>query len=514
MEKHSYFTRDDIKQIKAWGLSRKDVEKQLALYRRRLNFIKLDRPCMRDDGIMRVNSAQRKRIIARYNDEAKDNKVLKFVPASGAASRMFARWFVLAQKETSADLSGYRAFMKNLQKMPFFPLIEQSAEGRELLKQRSTQALSRYILMSEGMNFGALPKALIPFHLYPDNEMRTALEEHLFEAAGYISDAKGVCRLHFTVSPEHLEIVAAAVRPLKKKYENIFKMKYKIDLSVQSPSTDVIAVDTRNRPCRDSAGRLVFRPGGHGALLENMNKLDADLIFVKNIDNVVPASHLEKILPYKKLLGGLALHIREEIFAFLKKMEKRELSQNEIDAIADYCRNKINIVFESDFRGLSARQKRERIFSYLNRPLRVCAMVRNAGEPGGAPFWIQEKNKMQSLQIVESAHVNKTLPSQLSLWLRASYFNPVDMVCCTKNYRGEKFDLKNYVNEDAYLIAIKTEKGRQIKAQEMPGLWNGSMARWNTIFVEFPLKVFNPVKTVDDLLRSQHQASKKYCRLK
>ncbi|OPZ52977.1 MAG: hypothetical protein BWY90_00866 [Deltaproteobacteria bacterium ADurb.BinA014] len=285
-------------------------------------------------------------------------------------------------------------------------------------------------------------------------------------------------------------------------------------MSVQSPSTDVIAVDTRNRPCRDSAGRLVFRPGGHGALLENMNKLDADLIFVKNIDNIVPASHLEKILPYKKLLGGLALHIREEIFAFLRKMEKGELSRNEIDAIADYCRNKINIVFESDFRGLSARQKRERIFSYLNRPLRVCAMVRNAGEPGGAPFWIQEKNKMQSLQIVESAHVNKTLPSQLSLWSQASYFNPVDMVCCTKNYRGEKFDLKNYVNEDAYLITIKTEKGRQIKAQEMPGLWNGSMARWNTIFVEFPLKVFNPVKTVDDLLRSQHQASKKYCRLK
>jgi hypothetical protein len=266
----------------------------------------------------------------------------------------------------------------------------------------------------------------------------------------------------------------------------------------------MLAVDENNVPLRDAAGNLIFRPGGHGALLKNLQSLDADFIFIKNIDNVVPENNLKKILPYKKMLGGLALQIQQEIFAVLRKMEDEEIGPGQISEIKNYCSRRLNIIFPRSLSKQSLKRQINIIFSSLDRPLRICAIVRNEGEPGGAPFWVEERDGNQTLQIVESGHVDKSDRKQMTMWSTAQYFNPVDMVCCTKNYKGKKFNLDNYVNNDAYLITIKNEKGRSLKALELPGLWNGAMAYWNTVFVELPIIVFNPVKTVNDLLRPEH----------
>jgi len=501
------FTSQDIAQIREMGLKTRDVEKQLSIYRRGINYLALNRPCKINDGIISLGTQQKKELVRLYEQESKYNKIIKFVPASGAASRMFADWHALIKDKSIAEKPLEKEIIKKIKKMPFIPLIEKDDYGQRLLKVKDMKGLLKFILFPDGLNYSWLPKALIPFHLYDGKDIRTAIEEHIYEAASYITNSRGVCRLHFTVSEEHKNIIASWLAKIKKIYEEKCRVKFKIDLSVQSASTNIIAVDENNMPFRDENGMLVFRPGGHGALLENLNKLDADLIFVRNIDNVVPSNILKKILPYKKMLGGFAIRLRQDIFEILNKLEKDEY-KGKMDLLARHCNKNFNIIFESGFHKLTEKQKKRRIILALNRPLRVCAMVRNVGEPGGGPFWINEKNSTQSLQIVEGAHVNKADASQLQIWSRASYFNPVDMVCCIKNHRGEKYDLKKYVDTDAFLISLKNEKGHKIKAQEMPGLWNGAMARWNTVFVELPLIVFNPVKTVYDLLRSQHQAHK------
>ena len=323
-----------------------------------------------------------------------------------------------------------------------------------------------------------------------------------------MANAGGICRLHLTISAEHAKAVKILLRSIVPKCEKRYGVQFKIDLSEQSPTTNIVAVDKNDQPFRDDHGCLVFRPGGHGALLKNLQELDADLIFVKNIDNIAPDALQKKILPYKKILGGLALQLRESIFTTLRQLEKDQPTSQEITAMAVFCESELSMIFPRNFPNKTLLEKKKMIFELLNRPLRVCGMVKNVGEPGGGPFWVQEKDKSRTLQIVESAHVNHSKASQADIWSRASYFNPVDMVCCTKNYLGEKFDLADYVNQDAYLISPKTEKGRKLKAQEMPGLWNGGMAYWSTVFVELPLMVFNPVKTVYDLLRPQHRGGK------
>ncbi len=478
------------------------VRKQILLYKNKSKTLLLNRECNVRDGIYQISSAQKNQLIKYYEQSQKKNKIVKFVPASGAASRMFAHWHNIAQQKETVSSYEKTAFFRDLRKMPFYPLINKDERARKYLNHKIIKELVSFILSNEGLNFPDKPKALILFHRYSDTDMRTPLEEHLYEA-GNIS--KNICRVHFTISPEHRKSINEKLTEVKKRYEKDHNLKYKIDLSFQSLATNIIAVDYYNKPLRDKDGKLIFRPGGHGALLENLNKLQADLIFIKNIDNIVPEILCDKIIPYKKMLGGLALQTRDQIFDILRRMEKEKTDNKQMELITAYCKNKINIVFPPEFYS-STQQKRKRIiFSLLNRPLRVCAVVRNTGEPGGGPFWVEENNKTQTLQIVESAHVDKNNASQMQIWSRAKYFNPVDIACCTKNYQGKIFDLKKYVNKDTFLITSKTEKGKSIKVQEMPGLWNGSMHYWNTIFVEFPLITFNPVKTVYDLLRPQHQ---------
>ena len=504
MKKYS-FSKRDIEQIKALDLTPSHVHKQMELYRRGSTCLKLIRPCIPGDGIRSMTVIERRRLIKFYEASVARHKILKFVPASGAASRMFADWYAAAKQGGFGHDGLDRSFLNDLSHLPFISMIKNDDAACRMLRQKNVRSLLDYILSDEGLHFGRLPKALIPFHAYRKGDVRTALEEHLVEAASFMVNAGGVCRLHLTVSTEHVKAVRTFLKSIIPLYEKRCRVRFKIELSVQSPATNILAVDEKNLPFRDEEGRLIFRPGGHGALLENLQALDADLIFVKNIDNIAPEKLQTKILPYKKMLGGLALELQASVFTMLRGLEKRRISAGELEAVTGFCRSELNVNFPEGFSKLSPKEKTLRIFLQLNRPLRICGMVRNEGEPGGGPFWVREKDKTQTLQIVESAHVDHRLSSQADIWLRASYFNPVDMVLCTKSYLGCKFNLVDYVNPDAYLISPKTERGRHLKAQELPGLWNGGMARWNTVFVELPLSVFNPVKTVYDLLRPQHR---------
>ena len=514
MKKTIIFSEKDIRKINKLGLTPSDVEKQMVTYRHGSNYLKLNRPCAINDGILSVKKAAMDELIKLYDKEAGKFRLLKFVPASGAASRMFAEWFSALEKGGFDSPVLNQSFLRDLKKYPFYSLIKQNKHASQFIDQKNIKRLLDYILSANGLNFGWLPKALIPFHLYPEGEARTALEEHLFDAAQYVRGAGDVCGLHFTISEEHKKDITKKIKALKPKYENMCRIKYKISSSVQSPSTNMLAVDENNLPLRDAGGNLIFRPGGHGSLLKNLQNLDADFIFIKNIDNIVPEKLLKKILPYKKMLGGLALQIQQEIFAILRQMENDELDSTQIEKIKNYCYSRLNIVFPDTISRQSLKIQKKIIFYLMNRPLRVCAIVRNEGEPGGAPFWVEERDGNQTLQIIESGHVDKNSPEQMAIWSAAQYFNPVDLVCCTKNYRGEKFNLDDYVNKSAYLITMKNEKGRSLKALESPGLWNGGMAYWNTVFVELPLIVFNPVKTVYDLLRTEHLIGKQSVKTK
>ena len=504
MKKTILFSEKDLRQIKKLGLTPRDVEEQMSTYRHGSHYLKLNRPCAINDGILSIKKAAMDELIKLYDREAGKFKLLKFVPASGAASRMFAEWFTAMEKGGFGSPVRNQSFMRALKKYPFYYLIKQNKRVYKFLKQKNIKGLLDYILSTNGLNFGWLPKALIPFHLYRTGEARTALEEHLFEAAQYVRGKGDVCHPHFTISQEHKKDVTKKIKSVKPKYENLCRIKYKISSSVQSPSTNMLAVDENNLPLRDAGGKLIFRPGGHGSLLKNLQNLDADLIFIKNIDNIVPEKLLKKILPYKKMLGGLALQIQQEIFAILRQIENNKPDPAQIETINNYCSRRLNIVFPGSMSRQSLKKQKQILFSFLNRPLRVCAIVRNEGEPGGAPFWVEENDGNHTLQIIESGHVNKRNPEQMAVWSAAKYFNPVDLVCCTKNYQGEKFNLDSYVNKDAYLITTKNEKGRSLKALELPGLWNGGMAYWNTVLVELPIIVFNPVKMVEDLLRPEH----------
>jgi hypothetical protein len=491
--------------MKKIGLAPRDLEKQLALFRRGPVFLKLNRPCSAGDGILHLDALDKKKLHTFFVRESPRYQLLKFVPASGAASRMFADWFDTLENHNRLSADDVECFFRNLKKYPFYPDIRRDRRALRHIAQKDIQSLLVYVLAENQMGFGALPKALIPFHRYSARESRTALEEHLTEAAFYLSDSKNACHLHFTVSPDHQERIEEEIKDVARRYAKRCGLQFRISTSFQSPATNTLAVDASDRPLRDAEGNLILRPGGHGALLRNLQEIEADFIFIKNIDNVVPERILKKILPYKKILGGLAIRIRQQIVSFLGQLELKNVTSAQLDEMTAYCSRMLNVFFPRGFSGRSSAKKREILFSMFNRPLRVCAVVSNEGEPGGAPFWVDEGDGRPTPQIVEGAQVDKSDRRQSFLWSRAEYFNPVDMVCCTKDHRGKKFQLKEFVNHEAYLITQKSEKGKWLKVLEHPGLWNGSMAYWNTVFVEMPLVIFNPVKTVEDLLRPQHR---------
>lgn len=500
------FTETDIGRIEAEGLTPEQVLAQLELFEKGAAPVTLRRPCTAGDGIVILSAEERDGFVALYDRWVQKGTVEKFVPASGAASRMFAVW--RRRIEDGAAGEDAAAFAGNLRKMAFFGDLREAVAGRgadldDLLKNHRLPEVLAYILTAQGMNYGDLPKALLKFHLYPGGS-RTALEEHLVEAALYARDGRSVCRIHFTVSRDHEKRIEDFVSRIRDDYEKTHGVTLDIRFSTQSGSTNTIAVDGANRPARDKEGALMFRPGGHGALLENLQNSAGEIVFLKNIDNVVPDRLKPLTVLYKKALAGYLLTLRDEIFRYLKLLAGAERATEQFLAeMAAFGGEKLNVAFPAGFADYPPAAKRDFLFDRFNRPLRVCGMVRNEGEPGGAPFWV-ERDGLLSIQIIEAFQVDGDAEAQQTIWSAATHFNPVDLVCALRDYRSRKFDLGRFADREAFSISWKNEKGREVKALELPGLWNGSMAFWNSVFVEVPPETFNPVKTIDDLLRPQH----------
>jgi hypothetical protein len=450
---------------------------------------------------------EREAFVSLHDQAAEEGRMLKFVPASGIASRMFKDWYSLYQQGEFNSAERPVKLLGNLVKFAFYDDLREvmASEGKDVencIHEGRYVDILEFILTSRGLNYAWLPKALLKFHIYPGHT-RTALEEHLVEAALYVRDARSICRIHFTVSEEHKPKFMDLLSRTKRYYENLFNVRYEIEITVQHSSTDTIAVDTENRPFRDRNGRIIFRPGGHGSLLKNLNAIDGDLIFIKNIDNVIPDRLKDITVLHKKILGGYLVRLQDEIFHHLKLLSQERLDEELLSRVIDFCQEKLFHSFPDGFLNNSESARKKYLFQMLNRPVRVCGMVKNESEPGGGPFWVKEDGT-QSLQIVEQNQLDLHSEQQKDIWKSSTHFNPVDLVCGVRDYQGKKFDLNAYVNRDAVLISRKTHEKGELKALELPGLWNGSMAFWNTVFVEVPLETFNPVKTVDDLLRKSH----------
>jgi hypothetical protein len=505
------FSADHIRQIREHGLTEAQVREQIKHFKTGAAPIRLNRPCKVGDGLLSIPATDRKILIENNDREAAVGRCMKFVPASGAASRMFREWFRCFERGCFDTEAATHAFAADIRQFAFFEDLEHliSRKDQSLeqwLKQRRYGDIITEILTASGMNYGYLPKALLKFHAYPDGS-RTALEEHLVEAAHYVKDGNRICRIHFTVSEEHRRDVEAYLSGIRKHYEEQYDARFDIDISVQSADTDTIAVDLDNRPFLDETGKMVLRPGGHGALLTNLNGLPAgDIVFLKNIDNVVPDHLKPTTILYKKVLGGYLVALQEQIFRYLKGLAGASLDASALDQIVSFCEEKLNIVFPKRFAYMEPAEKQAMIFSKLNRPIRICGMVINEGEPGGGPFWVDEQDGTQSLQIIEESQVDSHSRDQRDIWSQATHFNPVDLVCGIRDFRGRKHDLRQFVDQGTFSIVQKSEKGMDLRALELPGFWNGSMAYWITVFVEVPLATFNPVKTVYDLLRPTHRA--------
>ena len=500
----------DRQSIAAHGLTIEEIGRQLALFRRRGPSVRLNRPCVSGDGIVVIPESERPSLLAAYEEARRTHRFIKFVPASGAASRMFREWYRCLAAGGFADEAARMAFAGDLKRYAFFPdlratIATAGQDLESLIGKGEDAAILKSVLTEEGLNYGCLPKALLKFHAYPEGS-RTTLEEHLVEAALYARDAENVSRVHFTVSREHESAVRTLLSRVIRDYESRLDTVFAVGISTQDPATDTIAVDPEKRPFRDDRGKPVFRPGGHGSLLRNLNLLDEEIIFLKNIDNTVPDRLKTETSLWKKLLAGSLIRLQEEIFASVRLLAGGGGTEEELERMRDFAEKRVNIGLPAGFRELSIAERRSFLFRKLNRPLRVCGMVKNEGEPGGSPFWVEDADgrKGASLQIIEESQIDRNDPKQCAVWSSATHFNPVDLVCGVRDFHGRKFDLPAFVDPATAAITRKSEKGRELLALERPGLWNGSMAFWNTVFVEVPLATFNPVKTVTDLLRPQH----------
>jgi len=489
------FTDRDLTQIQQRGSQVADIETQISYFKQGFPFLTVKAAATIGEGIIQLDESALHDLVLAFDQESRKKKLLKFVPASGAASRMFKSLFA-ALEDGKRDTS-VEQYITQIEKFAFYTSLKAAQVGE------GDMATIQALLGAEGLNYGQMPKGLLEFHAYPDG-VRTAVEEHLVEGAMYASSG-GKVRLHFTVSPEHKKKFKALIDKVLSHYEAKYQVKYQISFSEQKPSTDTLAVDDKNAPFRLANGQLLFRPAGHGALLENLHEQDADVIFIKNIDNVVPDHLKETTVLYKKALAGLLLQTQKQLFKFAKRLEKTEVTTYTVQQVARFLKNDLGILPPKGFRAWTAEEKLAYVRQKVNRPLRVCGMVKNVGEPGGGPFWAKNPDGSISLQIVESAQINLKNARQKQIFQEASHFNPVDLICAPKNHKKEKFDLLSFRDPQTGFITEKSQSGRSLKAQELPGLWNGSMSDWNTLFVEVPLITFNPVKTVNDLLRPEHQ---------
>lgn len=464
------------------GLTPAALETQLKNFREGFPFLPVTRAASCGDGIRVLDAAGIEQAAARYDRAKESLRVVKFVPASGAATRMFKDLFEFVREGRRTAVVG--ELLANRRRFAFWP------ELRTIIGDDADELRTVENIVAEGLRYGETPKGLVSFHRYGD-EVRKAVEEHLVEGAQYAA-AGGEVKIHFTVSPEHLTRFEALLAEKIPGYESRFGVKYRISFSVQDPSTDTLAVNPDCTPFRRADGRLLFRPAGHGALIGNLGKIDADIVFVKNIDNVTTDARRGDTVLYKKALAGVLLALQERIFEYLMALE---VPGAELEPIAAFIENELCVKLPKDYGTPLLRR-------VLNRPIRVCGMVRNEGEPGGGPFWVAGADGLETLQIAES---NQIAPEKRELMRLATHFNPVDLVCSFRTSKGGRFDLREFVDPATGFISRKSDGGRELLAQELPGLWNGAMARWNTVFVEVPITTFSPVKVVTDLLRPEHQ---------
>lgn len=515
------FTERDFKQLKERGIDVKEAEKQYNYLRKGFPFMKLAKAATIKNGIRKLSDQQLKNYIDLY-EKSGSLKKLKFVPASGAATRMFKALYefdeLFRQSNFDSKILSREAYkhvkecFERISDFAFYPELEKSVQktGTTLataMKSKNYHIILSSLLGTGGLNYGNLPKGILTFHKY-NHYLRTAVEEHLVEGSGYAVNDGSEVNIHLTVSPEHRHSFEELLNKVLRKYEDQYKVKYNITYSVQKPSTDTLAINDKNEPFREPDGSLHFRPGGHGALLENLNDMDADIVFIKNIDNVTHDRNKADTVTFKKALAGMLVFYREKIFSYLKVLEKEtEVPVEKLKEIAGFLSDELgNTVNPKLLHNHDEAVKH--LFHKLNRPLRVCGMVKNEGEPGGGPFWTLEPDGSKSLQIVESSQVNTHDPEQAAIWNSSTHFNPVDLVCGLRDYRNTKFNLMTFRDPDTGFISKKFKNGKPLKALELPGLWNGSMAHWNTVFVEVPVNTFTPVKTVYDLLRPEHQEAR------
>ena len=476
------FNEKQIQEIEAHGLTVGQVERQIEAFRQGFPSLEVVKAASPEDGIACLSKEECEAATAIYNRAIEELEVVKFVPASGAATRMFKELFEFVNDDKRGK--GIDTLLQNIEKFAFYE--ELKATGVDFSDDKAVVSA----IIKEGLNYGAKPKGLVTFHNYEDGA-RKAIEEHLMEGAQY-GASKGISRLHFTVSPEHKEAFKALLDERVAKYEEMFGIKYDISFSEQKPATDTIAVNPDNTPFLTDDGKLLFRPAGHGALLSNLNDIEADVIFVKNIDNVTTDALRGDTIRYKKVLAGILLDLQTQTFAHLKALRSGIADLKEV---ATFVEQKLCTKLPTEYDATL-------LESLLDRPIRVCGMVRNEGEPGGGPFWVKNNDGTQSLQIAESSQISA---EDMPLMREATHFNPVDLVCGVRRADGSKFDLMGYTDPKTGFISSKSSGGRELRAQELPGLWNGAMAKWNTIFVDVPISTFSPVKVVQDLLRPQHQ---------
>ena len=514
-------TEKDIQQIKAKGLTVEKVAQQIDVFKKGIPPVNLREAATIGRGILAFEEQELSKLATIYDENIEKLNVVKFVPASGAASRMFKDCYKFLnsydyKKESLNSYLNYekataiRLFLIGLEKFPFYELVltatlENYPNFDDLSEGEQLHAFVKTMLQNgKGLNFGSFPKGLLPFHKYKNSGVRTAFGEHLHESVSY-STINKQSKLHFTVSKEHLTDFKEEFDRIRKIVEDKTDTTFNTSYSTQKAFTDTVAVNLNNSPFRNEDGSILFRPGGHGALIENLNDIEADLVFIKNIDNVVVRKYQHELSIYKKALAGKLLEIQQKVFSILTSIEKKMPSEKELIEISDFLEKELNINMPVDFIKFSDKFKQEYLIEVLNKPIRVCGMVPNEGEPGGGPFWIKNEFGRSELQIVESAQIDTSNSGQLKIMKNSTHFNPVDLVCGMKDYKGNKFNLLNYVDHNAAFITHKTIRGQQVKALELPGLWNGAMANWISIFVEVPIITFNPVKTVNDLLKSAHQ---------
>ena len=512
------FSEVDLKQMRFLGIPEARVLSQMEMHGKSSFHLRLENPCTLRSGVQKIALANTKKYLGLHAEAARSGRFRKFVPASGAATRMFESLLgiylmppedLLSPRAESgtAKAPDLLKFVREIRRFPFFDDLDAvlARDGfplSDLIRVGQAGRVLEYLLTGRGLDYCSLPKGLLKFHKY-SSECRTAFEEHLVEGVHYISDRNNSCAFHFTISPEHEKRFLDLMKVVNDRCPERYGTSFDVAFSFQKPSTATIAAGADNLPYRNKDGRLHFRPGGHGALLDNLNDLHGDLIYIKNVDNICRDRLKDTGIFWKRVLGGYLVEVQRRVHSHIGKLLER--SSQSLRATEELLKNTLMIELPAGYGYWNLEKKRAFLLTRLNRPIRVCGVVPNEGEPGGAPFWVKDRAGGLSVQIVERAQVDFDSADQRDIWRSSTHFNPVDLVCAVRDYRGKPFDLKRYVDPEAVLVTNKSKDGRELKALELPGLWNGSMADWISIMVEVPSATFSPVKTVFDLLRPEHQ---------